>query len=66
MGKVYVNIENSQMASIGAIFTYIYHTKELNPWPNSSASQGHNKVFTTGQARFNFNPENYIIKCVGG
>ena len=26
------------MTSIGAIFTSIYHTKQLNPWPNSSAS----------------------------
>ena len=36
--KVYVNTENSQMASIGAIFISTYHTKQLNPWPNSSAS----------------------------
>ena len=27
------------MASIGAIFTSTYDTKQLNPWPNSSASQ---------------------------
>ena len=26
------------MASIGAIFTSTHHTKQLNPWPNSSAS----------------------------
>ena len=26
------------MASIGAIFSSTYHTKQLNPWPNSSAS----------------------------
>ena len=26
------------MASIDAIFTSTYHTKQLNPWPNSSAS----------------------------
>ena len=26
--------------------------------------QGRSKVFTTGQARFN--PEHYVIKCVGG
>ena len=25
------------MAFIGTIFTSTYHTKELNPWPNSSA-----------------------------
>ena len=33
-----VNSENNQMASIGTIFTSTYHTKQLNPWPNSSAS----------------------------
>ena len=27
------------MASIGVIFTSTYHTKQLNPWPNSSASR---------------------------
>ena len=27
------------MASIGAIFTSTYHTRQLNPWPNSSASR---------------------------
>ena len=27
-------------------------------------SQGHNKVFTAGQARVN--SEQYVIKCVGG
>ena len=27
------------MTSIGAIFTFTYHTKQLNPWPNSSASR---------------------------
>ena len=27
------------MASIGAIFTSTYHTKQLNPWPNSSTSR---------------------------
>ena len=26
------------MASIGAIFTSTYYTKQLNPWPNSSTS----------------------------
>ena len=30
-GKTYVNSENSQMASIGAIFTSTYHIKQLNP-----------------------------------
>ena len=37
--KGYVFIKTSQMASIGAIFTSTYHTKQLNPWPNSSASR---------------------------
>ena len=36
-GKGYINIENSQMASTGAILTSTNHTKLLNPWPNSSA-----------------------------
>ena len=34
-----VNTENSQMTSIGAIFSYTYHTKQLNPWQNSSSSR---------------------------
>ena len=38
MGKSYIKIENSQMASIGIIFCYTDHTKQINPWPNSSAS----------------------------
>ena len=29
-----------------------------------ACEQGRSKVFTTGQARFN--PEQYVIKCVGG
>ena len=33
-GKGYVFTKTSQMTSIGVIFT----TKQLNPWPNSSAS----------------------------
>ena len=37
-GKSYVFTKTSQMASIGAIFTSTYHTKKLNPWPNSSVS----------------------------
>ena len=33
-------------------------------FPSKEASlQGRSKVFTTGQARFN--PEHYVIKCVG-
>ena len=27
------------MASIGVIFTFTYHTKQLNAWPISSASR---------------------------
>ena len=37
-GKGYVFTKTSQMATIGVIFTSTYHTKQLNPWPNSSAS----------------------------
>ena len=40
--KGYVSSENSQMASIGTIFTSTYHTKQLNPWQNSSASHVEN------------------------
>ena len=39
VGKGYVFTKSSQMASIGVIFTSTYHTKQLNPWPNSSASR---------------------------
>ena len=39
MGRGYVSTENSQMAYIGVIFSPTYHTKQLNPWPNSSASR---------------------------
>ena len=38
-GKGYVFTKTSQMVSIGAIFTSAYHTKQLNPWLNSSASR---------------------------
>ena len=38
-GKGYVLTKTSQMASIGVIFTSTYHTRQLNPWPNSSASR---------------------------
>ena len=40
--KSYVNTENNQMASIGAICTFTYHTKQLNPWPNSLPSHVEN------------------------
>ena len=39
MGKGYEFTKTSQMASIGTIFTSTYHTKQLNPWSNSSASR---------------------------
>ena len=39
VGKGYVLTKTNQMASIGVIFTSTYHTKQLNPWPNSSASR---------------------------
>ena len=38
VGKGNILTKISQMASIGAIFTSTYHTKQLNPWPNSLAS----------------------------
>ena len=38
-GKGYVFTKTSQMASICVIFTSTYHTKQLNPWPNSSTSR---------------------------
>ena len=38
VGKGYVFAKTIQMVSIGAIFTSTYCTKQLNPWPNSSAS----------------------------
>ena len=37
-GKGYVFTKTNQMASIGVIFTSTYHTKQINPCPNSSAS----------------------------
>ena len=38
-GKSYVFTKISQMASTGVIFTFTYIShKQLNPWPNSSAS----------------------------
>ena len=37
-GKGCVVTKTSQMASIGAIFTTTYHTKQLNPWPKSPVS----------------------------
>ena len=39
VSKGYVFTKNSQIASIGVIFTSTYHKKQLNPWPNSSASR---------------------------
>ena len=38
-GKSYVFSKTSQMASLGAIPTIAYYTKQPNPWPNSPASQ---------------------------
>ena len=37
-GKGYIFTKTGQMAPIGAIFISTYHTKQLNPWPRSSAS----------------------------
>ena len=39
VGKGYFLTKTSQMESTGAIFTSTYHTKQLNPWPNPSASR---------------------------
>ena len=39
VGKAYIFTKTSQMTSIGVIFTFTYYTKQLNPWPNSSASR---------------------------
>ena len=44
-GKDYVFTKNSQMASIGAIFTSTCHTKQLNSWPNSSVSRMVNHIW---------------------
>ena len=38
MGKGYIITKTSQMTSTGAILTLIYHTKQQNPWPNSSGN----------------------------
>ena len=43
--KGYIFTKTSQMASIGAT---TYHTKQLNPWPNSSASCVVNYIATAG------------------
>ena len=37
-GKGYVNTENSQITSIGAIFSSTHHTKKVNRWSNSLAN----------------------------
>ena len=37
-GKGYIHSGNSQMASTGTTLNSMYHTKQLNAWPNSSAS----------------------------
>ena len=37
VGKGYVNTKNSQMVSTDTIFTFTYHTKQLNSWPDSLA-----------------------------
>ena len=35
--KAQSKTENRQMASVGIIFSFIHHTKQLNPWLNSPA-----------------------------
>ena len=38
-GKGYVNTEKDQIVSTGIIFcASTYHTKQINPWPNSLTS----------------------------
>ena len=46
-----VSTKATQMASIGAIFTSSYHTKQLNPWQNSSASRMVNYSWLSGCQR---------------
>ena len=36
--KWWAKVISRQKTAIGAIFTSKYHTKQLNAWPNSSAS----------------------------
>ena len=38
-GEGYIFTKNIKMTFIGAIFTSTWHTKQLNPWTNSSASR---------------------------
>ena len=38
-GKGSIFTKNREMTTTGAIFTSTCHTKQLNPWPNSSASR---------------------------
>ena len=38
VGKSSIKTENSQMASIGAIFSFTYYTKQINLWPTLPAS----------------------------
>ena len=46
-----VSTKATQMASIGAIFTSSYHTKQLNPWQNSSAGRMVNYSWLSGCQR---------------
>ena len=47
VGKGYVFSKNSQITIIGTIFTSTCHTKQPNPWTNSSASHVmiHSRLF---------------------
>ena len=38
-GKDYIFTKTSQIASIGILSSFAYHTKQLSPWPESSASR---------------------------
>ena len=52
------------MASICAIFTSTYHTKQLNPWPNSSASHVVNYSWLSVCQEEIQPPEDHSSTCV--
>ena len=64
--KGYVNTENSQMVFTGVIFTSTYHTKKLNPWPNSSASHvvNYSQLYTCQGDRKLFKDHQITHRCL--
>ena len=48
-GKGYIFTKNSQMSSIGAIFTSTCHTKQLNAWSNAWSNSLASHVVIHGQ-----------------